>query len=379
MTTRDDSFLVCRHCNRKFVRASGKGRPPTYCGPACRSAAYRRRTRTTADTRPAPDPQVARIGEDLVAQVRRLGRLARATDTGSTLEMLRQLNLLQRELADFTAAAVQRARTGGAGWNVIGESLHVSGDTARTRWSAGQVERRLNNRTKRAPARPAPRRNNPGGREPRPSQSSARPSQNGPDTEAGRGSPRRGTSLSLALSGLHRGSGKSLRGLARDAGISASFASRVLNGDRLPSWPITEALAVACGADPSGVRSVWEDARTSSVSRTALRGPRPLGQRLPGLPGGPAEGPETPSALVSAASRVPGVPGRTAGTRATADVTYEHAYALARFACDLRSGRRDGPGCAAPAVTPSVPWPGPPPAASGAERERTALPAAAFG
>lgn len=50
-----------------------------------------------------------------------------------------------------------------------------------------------------------------------------------------------------------------LRHLGLRVGVSASYLSRVLAGQRFPSWEVTERLGRALGADVCTLRRIWED------------------------------------------------------------------------------------------------------------------------
>ncbi|NIY65635.1 helix-turn-helix domain-containing protein [Streptomyces malaysiensis] len=169
------------------------------------------------------------------------------------MEILERCIALMRDVEDLTAVAVRQARERGASWEAIGQVAHVSGDSARTRWSPRQVERLLEQRAKRAghlhapypsvvPARDAAAPSVPG--------SAELPDEEGPP----------GRQLARALADLHAGSAKSLRRLARDTGVSPSFISRLLSGERRPSWPVAEKFVHACGGDPAELRPKWERA-----------------------------------------------------------------------------------------------------------------------
>ncbi|MDX3854010.1 helix-turn-helix transcriptional regulator, partial [Streptomyces sp. AK02-01A] len=93
------------------------------------------------------------------------------------------------------------------------------------------------------------------------------------------GPPTRGPAATLAsaLSHLHRVSGKSIRVLSEETGISPSYASRVFSGERLPTWKVTRKLALACDGEPDELRLLWNAARGYRVVRptslsAALRG-----------------------------------------------------------------------------------------------------------
>ncbi|WP_331749864.1 MULTISPECIES: helix-turn-helix transcriptional regulator [unclassified Streptomyces] len=73
-----------------------------------------------------------------------------------------------------------------------------------------------------------------------------------------------------SLSNLQRASRYSLRALSKKSGLSPSFLSRAMNGERFPSWEATAEIARACGADPEVLKKVWDDADARRV-----RKPRP--------------------------------------------------------------------------------------------------------
>ena len=66
-----------------------------------------------------------------------------------------------------------------------------------------------------------------------------------------------GFAMAQALTDLQRGSGKSVRALARVINYSPSYVSRLLNGERRPSWEIAEKLILACDGDPEPIRPLW--------------------------------------------------------------------------------------------------------------------------
>ncbi|WP_030694421.1 helix-turn-helix transcriptional regulator [Streptomyces globisporus] len=85
--------------------------------------------------------------------------------------------------------------------------------------------------------------------------------------------------LSKALSQIQRESKKTFAALGDQAGVSRSYISRVLTGERTPSWKVTRAIAIAiaCGADPGVLRPLWEATRGYHVVQpgslhAALRG-----------------------------------------------------------------------------------------------------------
>ena len=75
--------------------------------------------------------------------------------------------------------------------------------------------------------------------------------------------PGRGSALGLAgaLSFLLRQSSLTMHEVAMQAGVSASFVSRVLAGERVPSWPVVHMLASVLGGHPQDLRFLWESAQ----------------------------------------------------------------------------------------------------------------------
>ncbi|MGW1008107.1 helix-turn-helix domain-containing protein [Streptomyces sp. NPDC002520] len=86
-----------------------------------------------------------------------------------------------------------------------------------------------------------------------------------------------GQDLATVLSSLQRASGLSLRALATRTGLSASYLSRLMSGERFPTWKYVAALARACGADPEVLRRVWE---ASNARRDSQAAPASLASAL---------------------------------------------------------------------------------------------------
>ncbi|MFF4520635.1 helix-turn-helix domain-containing protein [Streptomyces bluensis] len=66
-------------------------------------------------------------------------------------------------------------------------------------------------------------------------------------------------------------------GLAGRTGLSASYLSRLMSGERFPAWKHVAALARACGADPEVLRQVW---RNSNARRDSQPRPASLASAL---------------------------------------------------------------------------------------------------
>ncbi|MGG8407320.1 helix-turn-helix domain-containing protein, partial [Streptomyces sp. 12297] len=81
-----------------------------------------------------------------------------------------------------------------------------------------------------------------------------------------------------ALSTLQRESGLSHTDLGAAARVDRSYISRIVIGERLPSWKVTRRFADACGADPEELRPLWDAARGYRPTR-----PGHLGALLRGM------------------------------------------------------------------------------------------------
>ncbi|MEO3751019.1 helix-turn-helix transcriptional regulator [Streptomyces sp. B6B3] len=246
-------------CRRPFV-PNDRGRPREYCGKPCRDAAYR-------SAQGPRSPAAGKRGDDGIGWIadavgRRADTLVRAVheddDTERTaLGVLRQVQELRVDLDDLEAGAVRQARERGASLAQIASQLNLAPGTVSRRFAAVAVERRLRQRRRREDDGRATERAEGGegtGTEDGPAvilPPGQRQEPAGPDPGP----------LACALSALHRGSRQTLRALAERAGVSASYVSRVLSGDRRPSWRVTRGLVEACGGDPADLLPLWEDSR----------------------------------------------------------------------------------------------------------------------
>ena len=173
------------------------------------------------------------------------------------------------------AVLVQQARTSTASWQRIGAAQQVSADTAHHRWSPRRIKRLLQEAQQLRREVPAPSSGRVAGRDAAaPGQAPGgaadvpqrllNPGRTAPAPRAACAGGSPAEQLSAALSQMQRACGRSLRELAKDAGVSPSYVSRLLAGERVPSWGVTRSLAAACGADPAELRPLWEAARTGT-------------------------------------------------------------------------------------------------------------------
>lgn len=215
--------------------------------------------------------------------------------TGQTDKPIEAAVLLQRvlgELEHLRAALIQQSSDRKIKPSVLADALHVSTDTL-SRWKESNTRRRDKQTPTAKPSTPppgppaaplplaaagplrripAPRHPEPG--PPRQAPIGGAPGQ--PSTPAASTTTTAAT-LSRALSQLQRESRLTYTVLGEAAGVSRSYVSRILSGERAPSWKVTQKLAEACGADPDDLRPLWEAARGYRVAspgnfHAALRG-----------------------------------------------------------------------------------------------------------
>lgn len=238
-----------------MVQNTGAGRRRRYCSTACR-----RRAQRTRQARKAPVVAVqGPLGGMVAAEVRRLAQQLldsemRQEELGTLLE---RAEAIRRELDIYTAAAVQDARHRGEKWESVARAAHVAPETARARWGPERVARMMDLHANEKRAAPARWR----GSQP------ARPAEVPEDTVGDLGaevvSP--ASQLSSALTQLQVASGLTIREVADSTMLSPSFISRVLSGDRLPTWDLTCSLAVLFGADPAELRVLFEVAHGTTA------------------------------------------------------------------------------------------------------------------
>jgi len=256
--------MICESCGLAFERTSMKGRPPRFCAKKCKSSANRERKK--AETNAGTDeettswaryiPLIIRMVDDLVDRARQLqddmAGIESLDPAGiEAMELLRQIPAFKRDLDDLTMIMVQHVRGRNLSWEAVGKTLGTSASTARTTYSPERAVRRLaqiQQRTSRSA-----------------SESPAEPVQAHPQEQAAEHTlqapiePR--LQLSRALTHLQQSSGKSVGELARATRVSSSYISRLLSGERQPTWRITEQLCLSCGGDPDHIRPLWEVAR----------------------------------------------------------------------------------------------------------------------
>ncbi|MEV6594750.1 helix-turn-helix domain-containing protein [Streptomyces acidicola] len=199
------------------------------------------------------------------------GLLAAEYDEQGLRALLRRAGELTKEVEYYICAAVHDARTRGASWETVAEAASVSAATARGRWADKTVERRLALRATERAVR---------------TRDAAAPvaQLRGESQKARQPSERSASKLGAALSHLHRRSTLTMRQVADQTGLSPSYVSRILSGERVPAWPVVRALADLFGGDPDELTVLWENAQgltpmarqpipdATARLKTALRG-----------------------------------------------------------------------------------------------------------
>jgi transcriptional regulator with XRE-family HTH domain len=237
----------CRFCQERFAQTDGPGRRREYCSLSCRRKAQRERDGRpgTRESRSAL-PLGRRIAEDLQALS---AALLEAEYEGRPLqELLRCAADVAREVEYYKAAAVQDARTGGVGWEQVAQAALVSAATARSRWAESRVKERL----KRRAAERAAVRQPPGLPVPGP--------QAAEDESLSKAAERASVKLASALSYLHRASGMAIREVADRTSLSPSYISRILSGERTPTWAVVCVLVKLFGGRPAELSVLFESA-----------------------------------------------------------------------------------------------------------------------
>ncbi|MFF3343167.1 helix-turn-helix domain-containing protein [Streptomyces flavidovirens] len=268
-------------CQKKLDQ-SAAGRRRLYCSDKC-GRAYRkaRSAQRTPETR-AHDAYAVQVAADLVRQT---GMLRELVGLGEPVQALALLGKAVKDVDDLRDALVQQARDRGIKPSALAAALHISVDKLGRDHSADRVERRMRGRMERTGRTPPPTSRStvsppllstgsiPAGDRLLPSRRPANP-------EGGAEGPSDNdpaATLALAFSHLQRSSHKSIRALSDEVGVSPSYISRILTGDRCPSWRIAHRLTQSCGGDPADIRPLWDTTRGHRVPEpdqltAALRG-----------------------------------------------------------------------------------------------------------
>ncbi|MFE9558417.1 helix-turn-helix domain-containing protein [Streptomyces sp. NPDC006692] len=162
-------------------------------------------------------------------------------------ELMARVRGVADELECYAAAAVSDARARGVSWESVGQAAFVAPVTARARWRHSEIARLFQRHREQHAARDAE--TQPGGQVRQLAD------------EASLAQARGTHSLASALSFLLRHSGLPIKEVAGRTGLSPSYVSRIIAGERVPTWEAVQDLARTLGGDPADLSALWEGAQ----------------------------------------------------------------------------------------------------------------------
>ncbi|MFF2927190.1 helix-turn-helix domain-containing protein [Streptomyces celluloflavus] len=251
MTPAPPQRRICQNCSKVFLQPARPGRPSTMCSERCKRAA--RHKGLTLPDLSMPEADMDEAAEDLNRTVSDF--LAAVQHRSPSAHLLHHITALNRMLTDAEAAVVRRGRVQGDTWNTLAAPAGLSPERLRKKWTEDSLARRLDNRRAAREHGTVPRQ-------------PLCPATQTP-----------GQHLAGALSFLQRKTGRTLKEIAADSDISASHISRILSGQRLPSWPIVERFARTCAGDLDELRDLWEAAQRPPDPEARARPPAPHHRR----------------------------------------------------------------------------------------------------
>ncbi|WP_059008005.1 helix-turn-helix domain-containing protein [Streptomyces specialis] len=187
------------------------------------------------------------VARDLVVLALRLS--AAEEEERDLNDLLKLARSLSRGVEAFQAAAVQDARDEGATWGDVAQAAALGSATARARWPAGDVTRRLK---KWEAEMDLPRTPDRGHKESAGLDGTA----SGADAAA-----RAREGVRRALAQLHEVKGTPQSDLSQVLEVSTSYVSRIFSGERLPDWRLLCTLVETLGGEPADLRVLWEVAK----------------------------------------------------------------------------------------------------------------------
>ncbi|MFF7705714.1 helix-turn-helix domain-containing protein [Streptomyces lydicus] len=263
MTPAPPSRRICIKCKQPFLQETRPGRPNSTCL-GCRAAARQKNLNP---------PDLGLSEADLNGAAEDLNRsasdfLEAVQQNTPTPLLLHRIKGIQQIIEDAEAAAIRRGRLQGDPWKALAQPMNVSPERLRKRWTEEKLDRRLHRRrnSRDGPALAVPSRRHPEG-------TTTPPKERDVDCVPTM-TPR--FQLASALSCLQRQTSQTIKKTASEAGVSASYLSRILNGTRLPAWEIVERLTNVCGGDLAELRALWEAAQRPPAPDTDNRPPAPF-------------------------------------------------------------------------------------------------------
>lgn len=253
---------ACGFCGKGIKHKGAAGRPRDYCDAQCRRRAQRERDRSRQQDAVASTlPSGAAVARSLHLLVL---HLQTAEDHFQPLKYrLAIADQITNATRCYVGAAVHGARLAGASWQDIGAESGSSEASARARWNATRLTRDL---------------------------AGPRVSPEGELAAKGRSAPGetvrqtnlqsliRPQALAEALSALRARSGITVHHAAQQADLTPGEICQILDGDHLPSWPVTHMLTTILAGNPQETRVVWEAAH--GLRHTSRLSPRDAGKKL---------------------------------------------------------------------------------------------------
>ncbi|WP_180356985.1 helix-turn-helix domain-containing protein [Streptomyces sp. TLI_146] len=163
-------------------------------------------------------------------------------------ELMARVRRVTEEVECYQAAAISDARARGMGWEEVGQAAFIAAVTARARWRTPEVARLFQRRRVQQASL---------GAESTPVVPAARQSVDEVASAKARGT----RSLTGALTFLLRHSGLTIKEAAGRSELSASYVSRIMAGERVPTWPAVQALVQVLGGVPLDLYALWEAAQ----------------------------------------------------------------------------------------------------------------------
>ncbi|MEV7384103.1 helix-turn-helix domain-containing protein [Streptomyces lydicus] len=262
MTPAPPSRRICVKCNQPFLQETRRGRPHSTC-PRCR-AASRPKNRNPPDLA-LPETDLNEAAEDLNRSANDF--LAAVQQHDPTPLLLYRIKDLQQMVEDAEAAAIRRGRLQGDPWKTLAQPMNVSQERLRKKWTEDKLDRRLNRRRSNREHLPSTTHHR------TPTKDTVSPTTDPDGSCVPTMTPR--YQFANALSCLQRQTGRTIKETASDAGVSASYLSRIVNGSRLPSWNIAERITQTCSGDLAELRDLWEAAQRPPAPDTDNRPPAP--------------------------------------------------------------------------------------------------------
>ncbi|MFE9387596.1 helix-turn-helix transcriptional regulator [Streptomyces sp. NPDC007025] len=263
----------CENCGAALTQ-SGHGRPRQYCDNTCGKAARNARGNSDRDTHEEHLKQTRQVAEALKRQSAALHQqLSHEITDEAWTHLLRRVHSAEEELRDLRTCLVQVTRDRGIPQARIAEAWEINASRISRDWPEDRYDGRMRSRSRRIEARARrflPPQATGAGDET--GDSASRPRQTGkpPAPDTGKDADRADTGnkalsqLNTALSCLLRSdASRTVASLARAAGVSRSHVSRILAGNRFPSWKVTTALVTACDGSTDDIRPLWQAAHDS--------------------------------------------------------------------------------------------------------------------